>query len=155
MDRGKALAGLLLYGLVVLLPTVGLLLEDRGIQSHAMERIVVGLLGLLSGRLVGQAMRGPPPLSAPRYWGLNPIPLVAGGLVIYLAWFTNLPLALAGNLRGSLFVINQDHVVPLDALWPRVITSAICWVGVTLLVAGLRTKQTPEQRRAQRVQKRL
>lgn len=155
MDRGKAAAGLLIYGLGVALPTVGLLLQDKGIDNPALERISVGVLGLVAGRLVWQALRGPALPGPPLYWGINPWLLAAGLFALYLAWFTNLPLALAGRLEGSLFVVNQDHVVPLDALWPRILTSALCALGVALLVRALRTKQSPEQRRAIRIQKRM
>lgn len=150
MDRSKALAGLVLYGLGVALPTVDLLLSHEGIHNASLERILVGALGLLSGRLVWGALRAPRPNLVPTYWGLNPWLLGLALLAFYLAWFTNLPQALAGRAE-----VLWQGAQPLDALWPRIATSAICAVAVALLARALRTTRSPEQRRVLRIQKRL
>lgn len=144
------MAGLLLYALGVALPTVGLLLADKGIQNASLERILVGTLGLMAGRLVWDAIRGPRPNLVPKYWGLNPWLLGFGLLAFYLAWFTNLPLTLAGRAD-----VLWKGAIPLDALWPRIATSALCAIGVALMGRALRTTQSPEQRRILRVQKQM
>jgi hypothetical protein len=84
------------------------------------------------------------------YWGLNPWLFGAGLTAFYLAWFTNLPLTLAGRAN-----VLWKGTIPLDALWPRIATSVICAIGVALLAHALRTKQSPEQRRVLRIQKRM
>lgn len=158
LDRGKVMGGVMLYAGFVLAPTIGLLLTHYGWPSNALERVAVGILGIISGRMVWSGIRGGqtvPDPSKQTYWAFNPWLIALGLFIVYMAWFTNLPIALAGNFEGSVFVLSEGHVIPLTKFWPRVITTAVTAVGVFVLTKAVRSKKTPEERRQVRETKRL
>lgn len=156
-DGTKILAGFVLYGLVVGLPTVHLLMEEQQLDWPIVERIVVGIIGVIAGRLVFQGLQGPrDPTDARRqtYWGFNPFLFVGALGLLYLAWVSNAPSWIAGNIDTGVLVARHDRTIPLDRAWERVIMSGLTLVGVWALIKAFKTARTPEERRAERMQKR-
>lgn len=147
MDRSKVVSGLTVYGLVVLLPTVHLLFQDQGWNYPFLERIAIGVVGVLAGRMVLESLRPNKPRDPTvKYWGITPVPLVGGLVLLYFAWFTNLPQALAGGLDGASIVATPTNLRVMSSLAPRIVTMLFTMAGVELVTRGVRTKKTPQER---------
>jgi hypothetical protein len=157
-DGWKIVAGIVLYVLAVGMPTVGLILVHNEMENPIFERVLVGVLGVLAGGLIFQGLYGRPDPTEPKrpmFWGFNPFLGVVALVAFYLAWLSNFPGALAGNVDTHILVVSGERTLMLDSALERVIMSGLTFVAVWALIRTFRTPRTPEERRQLAEQRRL
>lgn len=150
----KLMAGGVLYACFVLLPTAGLLLHDQGLASPIWERLAVGIMGVFAGRLIWHGIKGPDQdaEAGPQlFWGIRWPFFVLGAMLMALAWFSNLPQALAGHLDGGFLVFKGEKIITLDSVWHRIITMLLTAAGTWALAKGVRSDIPYRERKAQRM----